>query len=367
MGFIHTVIADPNKNESGKGDKKNDGKGRDKDGGEDKKKDGEKKQEVEKKEVDEKKEDEQKGNIKIDEVNEVKTDIYNDFAFKNKGDDDDAGFNFAAAGDFGCTSNTKKTVENMKKSDPELVLSLGDLSYQKSANCWFDIMSPLKNKIMVTLGFHDVNDGKPKLDQYLKSFEMNEPYYSFDYRKAHFIVMASESPSGNGSNQYNFVKQDLEKTTNNTDLNWIIVTSYNPFYSSPSKHTGEKEIRSVYHTLFEKYGVDLVLQAHNHNYQRTYPISFNPDDGSEPIVKHNATTGYNDHNGGTIFAIVGTGGESFYPLNGRAPYVATQLDRFGYLNVEVSNGNPHTSLIGTFLDNMGNEIKDYFTKSKEIK
>jgi len=297
---------------------------------------------------------------------QVETDIYNGFAFDTDGNNVSKSFNFAAAGDFGCTSNTRKTVENMKKNDPELVLPLGDLSYQKSANCWFDIMSPLKNKIFITLGYHDVNDGQAKLDQFVKSFELDKPYYSFDYGKVHFLVMASESPFANGSDQYNFVKQDLEETTNKKDVNWIIVTSYKPFYSSPSKHTGEKELRSVYHPLFEKHGVDLVLHAHNHNYQRTYPISFNPNDGSEPIVKHNFTTDYNDHTVGTIFAIVGTGGESFYPLDGTAPYMATQLDRFGFLNIEIDNGNPHTLLTGSFLDNTGSEIRDYFTIKKQI-
>jgi predicted phosphodiesterase len=297
---------------------------------------------------------------------QVETDIYNGFAFDTDGNNVSKSFNFAAAGDFGCTSNTRKTVENMKKNDPELVLPLGDLSYQKSANCWFDMMSPLKNKIFITLGYHDVNDGQAKLDQFVKSFELDKPYYSFDYGKVHFLVMASESPFANGSDQYNFVKQDLEETTNKKDVNWIIVTSYKPFYSSPSKHTGEKELRSVYHPLFEKHGVDLVLHAHNHNYQRTYPISFNPNDGSEPIVKHNFTTDYNDHTVGTIFAIVGTGGESFYPLDGTAPYMATQLDRFGFLNIEIDNGNPHTLLTGSFLDNTGSEIRDYFTIKKQI-
>jgi calcineurin-like phosphoesterase family protein len=297
---------------------------------------------------------------------ETETDIYKDFAFDTDGNNVSKSFNFAAAGDFGCSENTRKTVENMKKNDPELVLPLGDLSYQKSANCWFDLMSPLKNKIFITLGFHDVNDGQAKLDQFVKSFELDKPYYSFDYGKVHFLVMASESPFENGSAQYNFVKQDLEQTTNKKDVNWIIVTSYKPFYSSPSKHTGEKELRSVYHPLFEKHGVDLVLHAHNHNYQRTYPISFNPADGSEPIVQHNFTTSYNDHTGGTIFAIVGTGGESFYPLDGTAPYMATQLDRFGFLNIEIDNGNPHTTLTGSFLDNTGSEIRDYFTIKKQI-
>ena len=65
-------------------------------------------------------------------------------------------------GDFGCSKNTKKTINNIEDKKPELVLPLGDLSYQSTANCWLDVMSPLKGKIMITLGFHEVNDGKSK-------------------------------------------------------------------------------------------------------------------------------------------------------------------------------------------------------------
>jgi len=115
----------------------------------------------------------------------------------------------------------------------------------------------------------------------------------------------------------------LKKASENKDIDWIIVTTYGPFYTSPSTHHAENALRDIYHPLFEKYNVDLVLQAHNHNYQRTYPISYNSvDDSSEPIVTYRNTTGYNDHMNGTIFALVGTGGESFYPLVGQEPYVA---------------------------------------------
>ena len=298
---------------------------------------------------------------------QVETDIYKGFAFDIDGDNVSKSFNLAAVGDFGCSSNAEKTVENIQKNEPELVLPLGDLSYQKSANCWFDLMSPLKNKIFTTLGYHDVNDGQAKIDQYYKSFELNKPYYSFDYGKVHFIVMASESKFEKGSEQYNFVVRDLEETSKNKEVNWVIVASYGPFYTSPSKHTAEKDLRDIYHPLFEKYDVDLVLQAHNHNYQRTFPISFNTGDSSKPTVNNQFSTGYNSQTDGIVFAIVGTGGEGFYPLDGQASYTATQFDRFGFLNIDFSNGNPHTKLTGTFYDNKGNEVRDQFTIEKEIK
>jgi hypothetical protein len=294
--------------------------------------------------------------------------ITKDYNFAAEGDKKRKDFNFAAVGDFGCSKNAKKTVNNMEDKKPELVLPLGDLSYDKTAKCWLDLITPFSDKLKVTFGFHDVNDGGSKLQQYEKTFGLDKLYGSFDYRHVHFVTMASESKFDKGSAQYKFIDKDLKKASENKDVEWIIVTTYGPFYTSPSTHKAEKGLRDIYHPLFEKYNVDLVLQAHNHNYQRTYPISYNSaGDSSEPTVTNQLTTGYNSHTGGTVFAIVGTGGESFYPLESQAPYVASQFGKFGFLNIDISNGNPHTKLTGTFYDNKGGDVKDQFTIEKEIK
>jgi len=76
------------------------------------------------------------------------------------------------------------------------------------------------------------------------------------------------------SSQYNFVKNDLEAASRNPDIKWIIVYSYRPQYSSPSEHPENGDLRDLYHPIFQKHQVDIVLQAHNHNYQRTYPIKY---------------------------------------------------------------------------------------------
>ena len=103
----------------------------------------------------------------------------------------------------------------------------------------------------VTLGFHDVNDGVPKFNQYEKAFGFNKPYGSFDYRHVHFLTIASESQYQAGSAQYNFIIEDLKKASENKDIDWIIVTSYGPFYSSPTTHKAEKDLRDIYHPIFE--------------------------------------------------------------------------------------------------------------------
>ena len=286
----------------------------------------------------------------------------------NKHENGEENFNFAAAGDFGCSTNTQNTIENMQSKDPEIVLTLGDLSYHSTADCWFDMMPPVKDKLMLTLGYHDVEDGQAKMNQYMNSFALEKPFYSYDYNKVHFLVMSAKSVYYKGSEQYNFVVDDLKKASENENVNWIIVSSYGPPYTSPSEHTAFKELREVYHPIFEKYGVDLVLGGHNHNYQRTYPLTYNPDDSGEPKVTSTAIGEYDGQKDGIVFAIVGTGGVNLYPFTGQAPFVEKQIaNKFGYLNIDISNGNPHSKLTGTFYDNKGGQILDQFTIYKELK
>lgn len=299
---------------------------------------------------------------------------YDGYGFKG---DDDSGngnengeenFNFAAAGDFGCSANTQNTIENMRSKEPEIVLTLGDHSYHSTADCWFDMMSPVKDKLMVTLGHHDVEDGQAKMNQYMNSFAMDKPFYSYDYNKVHFLVMSAKSVYYKGSEQYNFVLEDLKKASENENVNWIVVSSYGPPYTSPSEHTAFKELREVYHPIFEQYGVDLVLSGHNHNYQRTYPLTYNPNDSGEPTVTNTAASNYDGQKDGIVFAIVGTGGVNFYSFDGQAPFVDTQFaNKFGFLNIDISNGNPDIKLTGTFYDNKGGQILDQFTIEKDPK
>ena len=54
----------------------------------------------------------------------------------------DGKFNIAVAADWGCGENATKTVENIQEKDPELVIAAGDLSYDESADCCFEIKQP---------------------------------------------------------------------------------------------------------------------------------------------------------------------------------------------------------------------------------
>jgi hypothetical protein len=58
----------------------------------------------------------------------------------------------AAVGDWGCNSNTSKTIVDIVKSHPDLVIGLGDNSYEPTGNCWLNMIKPLQQKFILPLG-----------------------------------------------------------------------------------------------------------------------------------------------------------------------------------------------------------------------
>jgi hypothetical protein len=271
-----------------------------------------------------------------------------------------------AAGDWGCSDNTEKTVQNAKSMSPQLLLGLGDFSYDKTATCWFDIIKPVNSITKINIGNHET-DGESLLNSYLNHFGLSKQFYSFDVKNVHVLTMATEEELGKGSEQYNFVVNDLRKVANNPDIKWIIVSLHAPFYTSPngckaSHCEGHKEAREIFHPLFDKYGVDLVLQGHVHNYQRSLPLKFNQESPSKPLVTSISKSDYKNPDG-AIFAIVGTGGVNLHSVSDKASFIAYQEDsKFGILDMHFSDNK----LDAKFVTNEGSTL-DHFSISKTVK
>lgn len=280
-------------------------------------------------------------------------------------------FNFGSVGDWGCGSNAKKTESNIAGKNPEIVLQLGDYSYQSKATCWLNIIKPIDSISKINIGNHD-DDPKSLLSTYLNHFHLKKPYYSFNYQNVHVLVLNTEDSSlkKTSSSQYKFASDDLKKASQNTNLNWIVVSFHKPLFSSPngcsaSSCKGSSSLTKALQPLFDKYHVDLVLEGHVHNYQRTFPVKFNSGNPLKPTKTSSASNDYTNPEG-QIYTIVGTGGINFHSLNGKASFVSSQqANKFGQLNLDFSNGN---KLTGTFYPNGGGSPLDHFsiTKSQTV-
>ena len=133
--------------------------------------------------------------------------------------------------------------------------------------------------------------------KYMSSIGLSKPYYSFNYRNVHVLVMATHSSFKSGTAQYNLVKNHLQNAKNNTNIKWIVVvlhkvmyTSKNTCSSSSCSQSGStaQSLRSTYHKIFDQNNVDVVFQGHVHNYQRSYPIKYSG--GSTPAITSTRST-----------------------------------------------------------------------------
>ncbi|MDW0216447.1 MAG: metallophosphoesterase [Nitrososphaeraceae archaeon] len=263
---------------------------------------------------------------------------------------------FVVAGDYGCDSKTRQTVKDMEEQDTDLAFALGDLSEVKNPNCFFDIVSKLDNndRFKITLGEADTDSNKARsssrFSDFVRHFDLESPFYSFDYKNVHFLAMSTGKslfvPYANGSEQYNFISNDLRNAANNSGIDWIMVYGYRPFFTSPTIHPGTEVLRETYSPLFEKYGVDLVITSHNHNYQRSYPLVHNVEDSREPLIK-DVNTSYYSMPGVPIYVGVGTAGNNLYDFRGQAPFMVSQFSETGFLHVNITKTEQNL-LTGSF-------------------
>jgi hypothetical protein len=262
------------------------------------------------------------------------------------------------AGDFYCNDETEDTIENIISVNPELIITTGDhVKDVKTIECWAEMSEPIKNKIKIAIGNHDV-EFKKIYKQIVDYHQLDNPYYSHDFQNVHFISLSTEHPFEEGSKQYEFIKNDLEKASKTQDIDWIIVHNHKPLYSTRNDMEIAEELRNTYHPLFEKYNVDLVISSHNQYYERTYPLLYNSESDEDPIItSHNSESNFYNIDG-IIFLTVGTGGDELKDIVDKEDYYVIQNDEeYGFLNLKLENNGK--TIIGKFHSNEGNVIDNF--------
>lgn len=275
------------------------------------------------------------------------TGVYKAFEgnFQTFRDEDKPYFSFLALGDSGSGSEEQLQVaEQMAKYSPDFVLHLGDIIESgldtDADEEYFKPYAPLLSRVpfFLTLGNHDYGAdyktpaGKGFLRANFTPFHsvpltgLSPHYYYFDIANARFIVLDANDFSGAkpapvlkpDSKQYKW----LEYVLSRTKKAWKFVAVHAPLYSTGS-HAAVEEQVSALEPLFLKHNVDLVLQGHNHNYERTKPVK----------------TGLPDEENGIIYLTLGGGGRPLYKQRATEDWSEKFLSEYHFANFTIDGTN----------------------------
>ncbi len=178
-------------------------------------------------------------------------------------------FEFVAYGDTRTNDGDRASVvARIIEIDPDIVFNTGDLvedgTLDNQWRVWFSTDQDILDHIpyFVAIGNHEMN-----ADLYFDywHFPGNETWYSIDYGNAHFICLSTET------NIYGEQREWLETdlATASQYVEWIFVFFHRPPYSS-GDHGSDLYIREAWCCLFETYGVDIVFNGHDHDYERGF-------------------------------------------------------------------------------------------------
>ncbi|HAH32253.1 MAG TPA: hypothetical protein DCL44_08070 [Elusimicrobia bacterium] len=226
--------------------------------------------------------------------------------FRTFRDEDKPYFDFLAFGDSGSGSAEQLAVAaQMDKFNPDFVLNTGDmletgLDSDAAAQYFRPYAKMLSREpFFLALGNHDYGEkynkeaGKGFIKANYQPFHtvpltgLPPHYYYFDIGDARFFVLDTNAFYGArfapslepGSKQYKWLEYMLDKTKKA----WKFVVMHQPIYSTGA-HGGLEDERATLEPLFLKYKVDLVLQGHDHNYERTRPVKEGLADDIDGIV-----------------------------------------------------------------------------------
>lgn len=322
----------------------------------------------------------------------------------------------AAFGDCGRNDNSYQTgtlssYRNYVGSNPaEVMLLLGDNAYEDGTDAefqtrFFDVYSPniLKNHVLFpSPGNHDYADNASRqADHNIPYYSMftnpaaaecggvasgTEAYFSWNWGNVHFLSLDSYGKENAGTTrmydttgaQAVWVKNDLAANTRP----WVIAYWHHPPFTKGGHNSDTNaeliSIRQNFIRILERYGVDLIVCGHSHDYERSYLLknyfgteaTFNLGthavssssakyDGSSNSCPYLTVTGKINH--GTVYVVSGSAGaaggtQSGYPHDAM-PWSFNDGGMF-YIEVE---GN---RLDAKFIRRTG-VIADQFTIMKE--
>lgn len=215
----------------------------------------------------------------------------------------------------------------------DLMLHTGDIAYESGtyaefrANV-FDVYRELFTKIpfFPSPGNHEyvTSDASPyrtlfQLPENVDRFADYRRYYSFDWGNAHFVALDANKPltqvgaGGAGKDMAQWLAADLAASTQQ----WKIVYFHHPAYSS-GPHGSTSAVQAKLVPIFQAGGVDLVLNGHDHQYERTHPM-WNNTQAAEGIT----------------YVVTGGGGAGLYTQASTHSFTAKYAKKYNFVDLKV--------------------------------
>lgn len=287
------------------------------------------------------------------------------------------GFLFTSAGDMGTGPEASATLDVIARSGAAFHLALGDLAYNREPeSMWCNyVISKVGARFPFQLlaGNHEEDFGEAgHITNFVQCLpdkigvtgEYGIQYY-FDYNGlARFILISPDLTIGgrhyyygDGNANYQWVARTIDDARA-AGMRWVIVgmhkscLSMGPYYCN---------IYADLMNLLIDRKVDLILQAHDHSYQRTKQLATGSSckelaiDSFDPGCIANGDNNSYAKGRGTIQVIVGTGGQPLYEINrqdSEAGYFVRWMGenaspRNGVLGVAVTEGQLRAEFIGS--------------------
>ena len=300
-------------------------------------------------------------------------------------------FTFTAFGDQGVSGPGQAVVSRIAGIRPAFNLVAGDLCYADGEgttlpvdiidfdplvwDAWFaqGTASAGTTPWMASMGNHDVEPGfgdngyaghLARLA--LPSGGFSDVTYSFRHGNVAVVALDANDVSAEIPHPYSFGGQtawldaELGRLRADPTIDFIVAHFHHCAYCTITSHGSDGGVRREWVPLFDKHQVDLVINGHNHGYERTTPIR-----GGVPTVA--APTGATVHPAqhGTTYICAGGGGRSPNTLgppgtgfvsNGpaahdlvltgepeSAPWSVKAVANNGFLRVDVEPGSPGTA------------------------
>ncbi len=190
-----------------------------------------------------------------------------------------------------------------------------------------------KTPLMIAAGNHDVSAYSLFHHFHLDLPEQADTsegfYYSFDYGNAKFIVLNTNELTKTSTlkeDQFDWLLKTLEENTQT----WTIVYMHVPMFSvgkwgsDPTRNGPSIALRGQLASVFAAYGVDLVIQGHDHTVSKTHPYGKKGVTEVEDTEVQNGIT-YAVDPAGTIYIMNGPAGSQ-----SRGPVSTYEIDCYEY-------------------------------------